>query len=187
MAFALEFKITRAGLSAMIAANNNGLQGLISHLAIGHGVQLTSPANAGTGYEPTGLETALRNEFQRKPFGNGTRLGTNSFVLETAFDGTAQGWINEIGLIMTDGTLFAVWSDTVPLMFKASNVQTLVAVTTVFEGLPADAIDMVVAAPSLNLTFVFSLARLAAEDLRVKRRLIQSDLERYTPVVTSSW
>lgn len=188
MTIALACTITRAGLAALINATNNGVTATLSHMAIGHGTAPSSQLVVGVGYTPDGTETTLRNEFDRKAIGNGTRLGNNSFVLEVMFDSSlTEGWIAEIGIFLTDGTLFAVWSDAIPISYKSTGVGTALAVTVVFEGIPRDSVTVSAAAPNLQLTFISSHARLAAEDIRVKRRIIQSDVERQISVITQSW
>jgi len=104
----LKFKVTAAGLAAVVSAQAGGLQASFSHVAVGFGV--ASGAN-GVGYQPTGDETALKNEFLRVALGSGQKPSATQIAFGATLDGDPQGWINEIGLFLSNGTLWAVWSE----------------------------------------------------------------------------
>lgn len=96
-------KITAAGLAAAFNAQNTGLAANITHVAFGDG--------DGSSYTPTGAETELANELGRAPVGGGEKDGPSQVLLQGALGDGAEFWIREVGFILEDGTLFALWSE----------------------------------------------------------------------------
>jgi len=95
---------TQAGLTAAIAANGDGLSAQITHLAFGDG--------GASGYTPQGNETKLRRERERVPITFSLSDGPGSFVVRGKGDESdLEYWVREVGVILSDGTLLAVWSD----------------------------------------------------------------------------
>jgi len=152
--------ITDAGLQAVFAASNDGLSMRITHIALG--------ADA---YNPTRAQTRLRNEKARFPVADGTRVSPTQIHLSAIADGTSQFWVREVGFILEDGTLLAVWSDPdQPLAYKTANVDLLLAFDLSLAALPADSVTVVSSGAGLNLVLSEELATLAAGQIRTIRQ-----------------
>lgn len=140
---ALKPVLTRAGMRAVFNANDDGLQATISHIAFG--------ANA---YAPTGDETALASERVRVPIAGGSWVGDFTIHMTALLDDGPSFWIREVGIILSDGTLLAVWSDaTTPLAYKTAGVPLIAAFDLTLEQLPASAIT--IQAGDIDLTLFF--------------------------------
>lgn len=142
--------ITAAGRSAVLAASNDGLQATITHLAFGSGA-----------YDPAGDETALENEIVRVPIAGGSRVGDFTLHMTGLLDGTEEFWVRECGIILSDGTLLAVYSDpATPLAYKTDGVPIVMAFDLTMAALPADAITVEAGDVSLSIIFSAEFAKL---------------------------
>lgn len=104
--FALELQpvFTQAGLNAVVAASGDGVSARVTHLAFGDG--------GTSGYTPQGNETALRNERERVPIHFSFRDGPAAFLVRGKGEPSdLEYWVREVGIVLEDGTLLAVWSD----------------------------------------------------------------------------
>lgn len=177
--------ITQAGIAATMAAVNSGMKVRLTHVALGAG-KLVGAVR--TGYAPTGTETALAYEFGRYQIGQSENLSGNEIALSVLCDGPAQGWVKEIGYFTDDNTLFAVWSEpTAALFYKQNGVPMASVFTLALFGLPADSVQMIVGAPSVNLTIIGAFAGLTAELTRLQRRAIETEIARLSPSITGKW
>jgi hypothetical protein len=95
--------ITDAGLQACFNATNDGLKCEITHIALGDAT-----------YTPTSDMTALVNERQRVPVSDGNQVSPQQICVSGLVDGEDEYWVKEVGFILDDGTLLAVWSDDQP-------------------------------------------------------------------------
>ena len=130
MSIALKPIVTKAGLKAVINASHDGLRAQISHVALGDG-----------GYEPDNSATALKSERNRIAITQGTPITPTQIHITAVENGESEYWVREIGFILADETLLAVWSHpTQALAFKAGNVDLLLAFDMVLSALPADSI-----------------------------------------------
>lgn len=97
--------ITNAGLAALAAAQSGGSAVTISHIAYSDG--------NGTAIIPNPAQTALTHEVHRRAI-NG--ISTDPIhpawvVIESTIPPDIGGWtVREVGVILTDGTLFAIAS-----------------------------------------------------------------------------
>jgi Phage tail-collar fibre protein len=122
--------ITTAGLQAVLNATNDGVQARITHVALGD-----------TGWEPTNAATALINERNRVTVSNGERTQPTQIHITAIENGTTEYWVREIGFMLDDGTLLAIWSHpTQALAWKASDVDLLLAFDMLLSALPADSV-----------------------------------------------
>lgn len=154
--------ITAAGRSAVLAASNDGLQATITHLAFGSGA-----------YDPAGDETALENEIVRVPIAGGSRVGDFTIHMTGLLDGTEEFWVRECGLILSDGTLLAVYSDpTTPLAYKTDGVPIVMAFDLTMAALPADAVTVVAGDVTMSIFFAVEFAQLATGIIDNQRRHI---------------
>jgi hypothetical protein len=135
-------KITNAGLALVPNAQLQGLQVVLTHIALGTGT-----------YYPDGSELALQHEVARFPItnGSGTNPAPNQLqIAANIVDLDPQGrtpnnqWIGEIGLY-SDNTLFAVWSRAESALFyKTASFDVPLAYTLDVSALPADSVTVVV-------------------------------------------
>lgn len=124
--------ITSAGLQAVLNATNDGVQARISHVALGD-----------AGWEPTVTDTQLVSERNRVAVSNGTRIQATQIHITAVENGATEYWVRELGFILDDGTLFAVWSDpTQALAYKAADVDLLLAFDMLLSALPADSVTI---------------------------------------------
>ena len=176
----LTARITRAGMRAIFAANNQGLDLDLTHIAIGTG--------GGSGYTPNGNETALMSEFERVQIGGGDYLSDFEILVEGLLTGTPAGWVNEIGVFTSAGVLFAVWSEpNAPLAYKTANVPLVLGLTLAVGDVPPGSLNIVVGAPSVNITIAGPFSALAAELIRLQRRATETETERVLPIIQNTW
>lgn len=151
---ALKPVLTRAGMRAVFNADRDGLQAKISHIAFGD-----------SAYSPTGEETALKNERVRVPIAGGSWVGDFTIHMTFLFDDGPSFWVREVGIVLTTGTLLAVWSDpTNALMYKTAGVPLMTAFDLTMEQLPASAVTVQAGDVDLTLFFAGDFARLATAD-----------------------
>lgn len=110
MSVALIPLITNAGLAASFNASNTGIAATITHIAVGD-----------ASYVPNTNQTALVSEKQRVLVADGEKAAPTQIHLSAIIDGGDQYWINEIGFLLSDGTLLAVWSDSTPYSYITYN------------------------------------------------------------------
>lgn len=178
-------KITRAGMRALFNAESNGLKLDLSHIAVGRGI---SADNASRGYVPTGAETELEREFSRAAIGGGDYLGDFEIMVEALMDDATAGWVHEVGVFTSDGTLFAVWSEeNNPLAYKTSGVPIAIGLTLAMQEVPPDSINILVGAPNINITVIGPMAFLAASLLRLTIANIKNSNARLIPEIQSTW
>lgn len=176
----LTAKITRAGMRAVFAANKQGLDLDLTHIAIGTG--------GGSGYVPNGNETALMSEFERVQIGGGDYLSDFEILVEGLLTGAPAGWVNEVGIFTSAGVLFAVWSEVnAPLAYKTAHVPLVLGLTLAIGDVPPGSLSIVVGAPSVNITIAGPFATLAAELIRLQRRATETEKERVLPIIQTTW
>ncbi len=144
-------RFTSKGLDEVLQAKNQGLKGEITHIA------------AGTGrYNPSGNETALRNERQRVAIVDYEDLGQRQLRMAALFDGDGEYEIGEFGFYLASGTLLAVYSVAGQLLtYKAAAARVLQKFTLDISPLPADSVTIVVGSENLNLLMTEELAVLS--------------------------
>ena len=138
---------TQAGLDAAINADGQNLKLEITHISAGS-----------ESYEPSVLQTALRDEKQRVPIADGDKLSRTQIQLAAIFDGDLQYEVNEIGFWQND-LLVAVFS--VPgerLNYKSATAQWVELFTLDISALPADTVTFVVGVSNINLFLTKELA-----------------------------
>ena len=145
-------RFTSKGLDEVLQAKNQGLKGEITHIA------------AGTGrYNPTGNETALRNERQRVAIVDYEDLGQRQLRMAALFDGDGEYEIGEFGFYLASGTLLAVYSVAGKLLtYKAAAARVLQKFTLDISPLPVDSVTVIVGSENLNILMVDELASLSA-------------------------
>lgn len=132
--------ITTRGLAAVFNAQNTGLSAEITHIALGD-----------HGRTPSKNEVGLVNERMRVPIADGDRIDDHQIHLTGLADGNTEFWVCEIGFILKDGTMLAVWSDTDPLAYKSAEVPLLLAFDLVLAALPANSVNIIGTGANLSL------------------------------------
>ncbi len=92
--------LTRAGMRAIFNASDAGLHARITHLALG-----TSR------YTPKGNESRLKSEKARIEIVGSRYLDDFQMEITALIDGDVGFTLAELGVMLEDGTLLAVWSD----------------------------------------------------------------------------
>lgn len=173
-------RITDAGLEALLNANNTGVDAAISHIAFGD-------ANDER-YVPSAFQTALRNERARVPVGGGEKAGPFEIIVEALLDQGPSFTINEVGFILDDGTLLAIWADPdVSLAYKTAGVPLAVSYNLALAGIPPGSLTLNVSGPNVNLTLIGPIAQMSAEIIRLQRRVVESENARLIPEIQSTW
>ena len=137
----LVLTLTTSGIDSVIAADKNGLQAEITHVAFGD-----------TSWEPTEAATALQNERRRISVTSSTTVNNNQLHISVTEDGTIGYWVREIGVFLSDGTLLAIWSHaTDALAYKSATTDLIVAFDLVLAALPVNSVT-ITAASGFDLT-----------------------------------
>lgn len=144
--------ITKAGLSAVWRKDKTGLAAQITHVVIGT-----------AGYTPANTQTALRNQVAVYPISDGETLSSTLLHVTAVADGPQAIWVREIGYLLSDGTLFAVWSHaTDVLAYKPAGNKLLLAYDLSLTALPPDSVTITSTGAGLNLSLSEELAALAS-------------------------
>ena len=172
--------LTNAGLRALLNASNTGVEAAIAEIAFGD-------AN-GAGYAPQANRTALVRERARVAVGGGERVANSEVEVQALLDTGPSFWIREVGFVLDDGTMLAIWSDPdTPLAYKTAGVPLAVAYNLALEGAPADTVTVNITGPNVNLTLVGPIALLSAEIVRAHRLAISAERVRATPLLENMW
>ncbi|MGA4453356.1 phage tail protein [Pseudomonas fortuita] len=151
MSTPLQPVITKKGLAAIWNVTSTGLSAEITHIALGT-----------AGYTPTNEQTGLRAQVAKYPIAGGERLSDSLIHLTAVADGPAAFWVREIGFLLADGTLLAVWSHpTEALTYKPANTDLLLAYDLSVAALPPDSVTIVSGPAGLNLSLAAPLAAMA--------------------------
>jgi hypothetical protein len=163
MSTPLQPVITQAGLAAIFRATNDGLSAQITHIVLGS-----------TGYTPVQTQTALRSKKGTYPISDGQKLSSTQLHLTAVADDAAEYWVREVGFLLADGTLLAVWSDPAQaLAYKSPNAQLLLAYDLSLAALPANSVTINSTGAGLNLTLSEQLAALASAQIAEMLRGVQ--------------
>lgn len=169
MSTPLQPVITKAGLAAILRADNTGIAAQITHIALGT-----------QGYTPSADQKSLVAQTAKYPIAGGERLSSTLLHLTALADGDRAFWVREIGFLLSDGTLLAVWSDSsTPLAYKSATTDLLLAYDLSLAALPADSVTIISNEAGLSLSLSGPLAAqaqaLIAEQLRGLQRQDQVD------------
>ena len=117
--------ITSAGLAALVNAENNGtLPVKITKFGLGTG-----------NYTPSADQTALQSKFKEITALSGGDVGDNTIHVTMSDTSSDAYTVNEVGVYLEDGTLFAVSSQpTGAILQKASGSQGLISIDLVISG-----------------------------------------------------
>jgi hypothetical protein len=159
--------LTNVGIAALIRAQCDGLQGALSHMAIGRGV----PNGSGgwKGYSPDRTMTALRNEDARVPLFSGTPIEAGFRVL-ARFPETPAGVelpVREVAFVLSTGEPLAIWSadELVPLTYRTERAGVDLAFELHLAQIPLSLLSLTVLNPDIPDTTGI-LARMIAVEAR---------------------
>lgn len=158
--------ILEAGLAAIWRASNDGIACQITHIALGD-----------AGYTPVQAQVGMRGERVRFPVADGARVGSHQIHLTALADGPSEFWVREVGFVLSDGTVLAVWSHpATALAYKSPNVDLLLAYDLELTAVPAGSVVVESTGAGLNLALSAELAALAAAQVSgMLRDLHQQD------------
>jgi hypothetical protein len=158
--------ITKAGLAAIWRADNTGVAAQITHIVLG-----------ASGYTPANTQTALRGQVAKIAISDGQRLSDSLIHVTAVADDAKAYWVREVGFLLSDGTLLAVWSHpTEALTYKSANAELLLAYDLSLTALPANSVTITSTGAGLNLTLSAQLAALAAASIaEMLRGVTQQD------------
>ncbi len=159
--------ITSVGIAALIRAQGDGVQGALSHMAIGRGV----PSGSGgwKGYVPDRTATALRQEDVRVPLFSGTQI-EGGFRVLARFPETPSGVempVREVAFLLSTGQPLAIWSEVAdaPLTFRTPRAGVDLAFELRLAQVPLSALTITVTNPDIPDTAGI-LARMIAVEAR---------------------
>ncbi len=181
MTQALIATLTTAGLAKLFAAHATGLSCNISHIALGSGL-------GGAGYSPSPDQTALKGEFIRAPVGGGERTSASTILVQAVFTPTASGWAHEVGVFLTDGTLFALYSTprlAEPITYVQAGEVLVQAITLGVAALPADVVSWVASGASVNITLAAPFVDLTTAIFGLQARVLAAEVARVMPAITN--
>lgn len=155
MSTPLQPVITKAGLSAIWRQDKTGLAAQITHVVVGT-----------AGYTPVNTQTALRAQVAKFPISDGEKLSNTLLHVTALADGPLAIWVREIGFLLADGTLLAVWSHaTDVLAYKPADADLLLAYDLSLTALPPGSVTITSTGAGLNLTLSEELAALATANI----------------------
>lgn len=155
--------ITDVGLAAIFEESNRGIEGYITHIALGDG--------GGAGYTPDAGADTLRHERVRVPVGGGERSGPFTITVQALLDDSPAFWVREVGFVLSDGTLFALWSDpTKPLLYKTAEGEVVFAFTLTLSGVPENSVNVALSGPDVSIIFDREFALVIANQARIIRQ-----------------
>ena len=121
----MDMVVTTAGRQALVNSQQTGTSSIvINKIGVGSGK-----------YTPTESQTALVSETKRLPIVEGGSAGDNSIHVAYQDAGTDTYAVNEIGLFLEDGTLFAVTSQATAILQKTATSTALIVLDIAFADL----------------------------------------------------
>ncbi|MBP4049245.1 phage tail protein [Chromobacterium violaceum] len=139
------------GLAAIQLASCDGVRLRVTHVALGD-----------AGYIPTADQVGLRHEIVRYPIADGKTVGPRQLHLTALADDSAEFWVREVGFVLENGALLAVWSDpNRALAYKQAGLELLLAYDLTLAGVPPDSVVVQSTGAGLNLHLAEELASLA--------------------------
>lgn len=158
---------TKAGLAAVLRADNTGVA-----------AQITSVVLGTQGYTPSSNQKSLQAQVAEYPIIGGERLSDTMLHIVANADGPKAFWIRELGYKLSDGTLLAVWSHpTEALTYKSATTDVLLAYDLSLAALPANSVTINSSEAGLSLSLAAPLAAQAAALIAEQLRGLQQQDE----------
>ena len=129
MSSTLNVIITDAGIAEVVNAQHTGTAPVVlAQVGFGRGI-----------YTPTADQTALHDEIKRVSTIAGGVVGSNIMHIQALDSGESAYAIYEIGVYTASGTLFAVYSQPMPILHKVANSSIMCVIDFVLSGVePTD-------------------------------------------------
>lgn len=143
---------TQLGKQKVFDAESNSIKIKITHIAVGDGA-----------YTPTQDQTTLVNEIDRIPIAS-SEISAEEYLITfgAVIDNQNEYWVNEIGFLLEDGTLFAVWSHpTIKMGYKTAVNKFLLGYNLKLVDVNIDAIEVVDQGIDLKLSYAKELREMA--------------------------
>lgn len=128
----LQFIITNAGKAAIVNAQNTGTAP----------VTIASVGFGSTSWSPTDTAVSLQSEVKRITAIGGDVVNSDTIHVNVGDSSTDAYVIREIGLFLTDGTLFAITSSPSDILDKQPSISVNMAVDIVVTNLPAGSVTV---------------------------------------------
>lgn len=128
----MKMLITDAGLAEVVNAEQSGTAPVeLSYIALGTGQ-----------YTPTADMTALKSEFKRFDSIKGGAI-TDNVIHISLHDNSKEAYtVYELGVFTANGTLFAVYSQTTPIVQKAADAEVMLVTDFVLSEIDVDSITI---------------------------------------------
>lgn len=128
----LSVVVTNAGIAEVINAQHTGTAPVVlAQVGFGRGI-----------YTPTADQTALRDEIKRVSTIAGGVVGSNIMHIQALDSGEAAYAVYEIGVYTASGTLFAVYSQPIPILHKVANSSIMCVIDFVLSGVEPTAVTV---------------------------------------------
>ena len=123
--------VTEVGMQRLAEASQTEHAINISHIALGD-----------NNWTPTAQATQLQHECQRVALTGERSISETQKHFSFVIQGETEYWVREVGLILDDGTLFAIWSDEEhPLAWKAAHTDLLLGYDLALTDLPTGRVE----------------------------------------------
>lgn len=132
MSSTLNVIITDAGIAEVVNAQHTGTAPVVlSQVGFGRGI-----------YTPTASQTALHDEIKRVDTIAGGVVGDNIMHIQALDSGGDAYAVYEIGVYTASGTLFAVYSQPLPILHKVANSEIMCVIDFVLSGVEPTAVTV---------------------------------------------
>lgn len=132
MSSTLNVIITDAGIAEVINAQHTGTAPVVlTQVGFGRGI-----------YTPTASQTALHDEIKRVSTIAGGVVGDNIMHIQALDSGDSAYAVYEIGVYTASGTLFAVYSQPLPILYKVPNSEIMCVIDFVLSGVEPTAVTV---------------------------------------------
>lgn len=124
--------ITNAGIAEVVNAQHTGTAPVVlAQVGFGRGI-----------YTPTADQTALHDEIKRVSTIAGGVVGDNIMHIQALDSGETAYAVYEIGVYTASGTLFAVYSQPIPILHKVANSSIMCVIDFVLSGVEPTAVTV---------------------------------------------
>lgn len=148
--------ITDAGRAAVNNAITHGFKVELTHIGVGT-----------LGYQPTTMQTALKNEVDRAEISQVIHLSVTQKKLAAKFNSTKEYPVREVGFFTADGTLFGLLSNPDHLInYKTQNSQCIQTITLDLGSVDHNAIKLAIGTDNLNILMDEALISLATSSIQ---------------------
>lgn len=132
MSSTLNVIITDAGIAEVINAQHTGTAPVVlTQVGFGRGI-----------YTPTASQTALHDEIKRVDTIAGGVVGDNIMHIQALDSGGDAYAVYEVGVYTASGTLFAVYSQPLPILHKVANSEIMCVIDFVLSGVEPTAVTV---------------------------------------------